>query len=627
MNAPKNSAESIFRGMEVAPDYFSARLRARRVDAIKRVGVPFMIVGIINAWVLVLVIEMDGRGSRIALVWAAAVTALALRSLFMSWVNRDRPPPETTSPGTIGKVIRSAALFGLIWAVPGVTFFPDLSGFSLAFGAAVITGMIAGGAFGLYPIPAAAMAFILPIILGGILGVAMHFGLMAVGPAIIAATFVFFFRRVIRRNADLFDSEFRGRLELERRNRLIEDLLEDARLEVLGSRRLSEARLTQAKKMEAIGQLTSGIAHDFNNLLTAIQGNAELLSLDGKSEPGLVDAIIQVSKRGARQVQRLLSIAQKQTLHPEPLNLRALLSDLQRMLQPTLGMSHPIEVQIAPETRLAFVDPAQLENALINLVFNARDALPDGGKIQIACRNAPDIALRGNQAPQIDITVTDHGIGMESETRERALDPFFTTKKFGQGNGLGLSTVAGFTRQSGGEVLIDSVPTEGTSITLRLPAAGGVKQRLPGGNAQASAAPASATILLVEDMQEVLAVARQFLEGLGYSVVSASDAEQALALLEAGEQVDLVLTDILLSGSMTGLYLTKEIRRKTPTLPIAFMSAWSLRTVSEDEGFTEALLQKPFSREQLAAHVHRALLQGGAHPVLKLAGGTSTKTH
>lgn len=581
------------------------RLRASQVNAILRLRPALMAVNIVNALLLLTVLHVEGRATGPASIWIAAVVLLAAWSLHKAWRTRSRRIPERTTARTIRRLVRSAALFGAVWAVPGLVIVPALDGFSLGFSMALLTGMIAGSAYALYPVPSAALAFMAPVTLGSIVGLALGHGWLAAAPALLASMFLLIFTVGVRRHSDLFVAEFLTRLELERRTRLIEDLLEDTRLELLGSRSLQERRLAEAKKLEAIGLLASGIAHDFNNLLTAVRGNAELLLLDERTEVALARTIIEASDRGARQISRLLSVAQKQALQPEAVALTTLLEDLRRILAPTLGTAHRLEIGIEDGTRAPFVDAAQLENSLVNLVFNARDAMSKGGVIRIDCRNAAPPVRPDNACAGIVISVLDTGCGMDADTCARATDPFFSTKGVGKGSGLGLSCVAGFARQSGGDLDILSTPGIGTTVSLVLPTstAGDRNGAVP---ADVRSLPCRHRVLLVEDTDDVRTFTARALRHLGYEVEDVATDGEALAWLSAGNSVDLLLTDILLSGPTTGLQLARAVRGRRPDLAVAFMSAWTGGQIGAELG-SSPLLHKPFSTAELSAHVEHAL--------------------
>lgn len=581
-----------------------AQLRARQVNAVHSLARSLMFVHMINAALLAAVLLIQGQATLIFGVWAFAISALAAGALLKLHRNRDRPPPRTTSKRTVRRLEGSALTYGLLWAFPCLFVFPWLDGFSATFGYLIITGMITGGAFTLYPVPRAAMAFMVPTVLCGVAGLAVVHGVVAIGPAATAALFLFVFYGVIQRHSDLFMSEFIGRLELEKRTRLIEDLLEDARLEAVGTRQMIEERLAHAQRIEAVGQLTGGIAHNFNNLLTALQGNAELLKFEGEYDPSLVDAILDACGRGADHVQRLLSAAEKQTLNPKTFTLEPLLKAIVRVVEPSLGPGFRVVTEVPAGLPSVYADPAHLENALVSLVLNARDAMPHGGDIVITCRDLndpPHRMLQPNAAPMLAIAVRDFGIGMDAATRDRAADPFFTTKRVDKGLGLGLSMVAGFARQSKGDISIDSEPHMGTTVTLRLPTS--VDTTSP----SVEPAPAEAdgaSVLLVEDFADVRQVTAQMLRSLGYTVLTAAGPEEATHIMEGPDHVDLLLTDIMLSDKITGLQLAQNLRASRPNLPVAFISG-CIRT--DIKSPTTQVLPKPFSSEELDWHIRRTL--------------------
>ena len=384
-------------------------------------------------------------------------------------------------PGTCHKVVRNAALFGALWAMPGVYVLPAVSGTAQAFVAALLTGMIGGGALALHPIPAAAIVFLVTVTAGGLIGLARTGDPTLIGFILIALAFFFVVSRNILRHSEVFVSEFVGKLELEEKNRLVAQLLDKTRPAASEEKDRSERRLAQAQKMEAIGQLTGGVAHDFNNLLAAIQGHAELIALEGKADPSLVAPILSATERGSDLVRRLLSVARKQALKPESVDIGQLVAGMTPLLRRTLEASIRIETHVEPTVWSARADPGQLESAILNLVLNARDAMPRGGRLVIDCRNARaatngPLRRQGARAGEfVQIAVRDKGRGMTAEVRERALEPFFTTKKFGEGSGLGLSTVFGFVRQSGGYLEIESEPGAGTTVRLFLPRSDGAR--------------------------------------------------------------------------------------------------------------------------------------------------------
>ncbi|MEI8326478.1 MAG: GAF domain-containing protein [Betaproteobacteria bacterium] len=384
-----------------------------------------------------------------------------------------------------------------------------------------------------------------------------------------------------------------------------------------------EAQLRQAHKMESVGQLTGGIAHDFNNLLTVIQGNLQMAQEHLKThadEHGLelLRAASGASRRAADLTGKLLAFSRRQLLTPSRVELGELLPSLVDLLRRTLGEKIEIVVNVVPRCPPCLADKFQLESALLNIAINARDAMPQGGRLSFTCSAffgladelAPAQTGRASQggSPWVCISVTDNGSGMTSAVRERAFEPFFTTKEAGRGTGLGLSSVYGFVRQSSGSITLDSAPGMGTTVTMLLPAFEGAapvtalplpRQSLPGG----------LRVLLVEDDAEVRAVARRFLESLECQVWAHASAEAASADLGTGIDFDLLLTDIELGSGIKGTEFARRVRALRPNLPVLLTSGYSdhVRNERHQEPGRWPLLKKPFSREELAAAASLAL--------------------
>ena len=451
------------------------RVRAQQVLAILRMTPALTVANIVNACALVLALHFSGQLAPAAALWALLTVLLALHALRVTLRPRPAPFPASMRQETCNKIVRNAALFGLLWAVPGVHLLPATEGLPQAFVAALVTGMIGGGALALHPIPAAAIVFMVPVTAGGLLGVARMGDPTLIGFALMAFSFFFVVARNILRHSEVFVSEFVGKLELEEKNRLVAQLLDETRSAASEEKKRSERRLAQARKMEAIGQLTGGVAHDFNNLLAAIRGHAELIQLEGSTDPALVGPIISATERGSALVRRLLSVAGKQELEPEPVDVGRMVSGMMPLLQRTLGEEIEVRTRIEGGTWAATADPAELERAILDLALNARDAMPDGGLLLLECGNAAaatDETLRrlGIAAGDfVQIAARDTGRGMTPEVRERALEPFFTTKARGEGSGLGLSATSGFVDQSGGYLAIESEVDGGTTVRIFLP--------------------------------------------------------------------------------------------------------------------------------------------------------------
>ncbi|KTT40331.1 histidine kinase [Pseudomonas oryzihabitans] len=373
----------------------------------------------------------------------------------------------------------------------------------------------------------------------------------------------------------------------------------------------AEAALRQAQKMEAIGHLTGGIAHDFNNLLTGISGSLELLRrrLDQGRHDNLqryLDTAEQSATRAAALTHRLLAFARRQTLDPRPVDVNELILSLEELFQRTLGERIILRSHLSPQLPPARTDTNQLENALLNLVINARDAMPDGGRLTLetALDHLTDLAAEHELAPgdYVRLTIADTGSGMPAEVVDRAFDPFFTTKPIGQGTGLGLSMLYGFIKQSGGHVTLESAPGSGTRVSLWLPCA---PPELPAADREPLAAIAQSRgerLLLVEDDASVRLLLREMLTELGYRVRTAASASAALTLVDGGLPCDLLITDLGLPD-LDGGELAARLRERCPHLPVLFVSGHAERPTPNGE----PALAKPFQIEALARQLRQLL--------------------
>ncbi|WP_376095408.1 PAS domain-containing protein [Roseomonas sp. CCTCC AB2023176] len=376
----------------------------------------------------------------------------------------------------------------------------------------------------------------------------------------------------------------------------------------------AQEQLRQAQKMEAVGQLTGGIAHDFNNMLAVVMGGLALMRR--RLERGetdvmrYVDAAMEGAGRAAALTQRLLAFSRQQSLSPSPLEVNALVAGMSELLGRTLGERIRVETNLAPDLAPVHADRVQLESTLLNLSVNARDAMPDGGTLTIGTANVritPAQARRIEVSPgdYVRITVGDTGTGMAPEVAARAFDPFFTTKGVGKGTGLGLSQVFGFVRQSGGHVAIGSAPGKGTTITIVLPRHAGAAP-VAAQSAQAAADGARGeTVLVVEDEERVRALAVESLRDLGYRVLEAASAEEALPIIEGPEPIALLFTDVIMPG-MGGPRLAEIAAARRPGLRVLFATGFA-------EGGVPAgapVLVKPFTLDVLAARL-RAVLDAG----------------
>ncbi len=377
----------------------------------------------------------------------------------------------------------------------------------------------------------------------------------------------------------------------------------------------AEERLRQAQKMEAVGQLTGGIAHDFNNLLAVIVGNAELLADRTGTVDTEVAAVLRAAGRGAELTQRLLAFSRRQPLDPRKIDLDQLVAGMHQLFHRTLGESIEIEVVPGPTPWSIVADPGQLENALLNLAINARDAMPGGGRLVVRTANArltkSNLSSHMEIAPgdYVSLSVGDTGDGMTPEAMEHAFEPFFTTKDVGKGSGLGLSMVYGFARQSGGDVAIESKPGEGCTVTIYLPRAEeSAEQAAPD---QRPSAPRGhgETVLVIEDDSALRELAQAMLGRLGYRVLAAGNAVAGLEMLESEATVNLMLVDIQLPGGVSGLDLAEQVVARRPGTRILFMSGNARLPGHAAPALPKGtdLLPKPFYRMDLAQRVRAAL--------------------
>jgi PAS domain S-box-containing protein len=384
------------------------------------------------------------------------------------------------------------------------------------------------------------------------------------------------------------------------------ELVEEAR-----QREQVEGQLRQAQKMEVIGQLTGGIAHDFNNLLMAVLNNLDLLrrhSPDDQRTQRLIDGAEQGARRGAALTQRLLAFARRQSLQVDPTDIGGLVDGVRNLLERSVGTGVLLEYRIASELAPALVDPNQIELALLNLVVNARDAMPDGGSITIRVDEVTAHEAEDLEAGRfVRLSVIDTGVGMDEETLQRAIEPFFSTKELGKGTGLGLSMIHGLAVQLNGALRLSSTPGQGTRADLYLPVTS-----LPTADSEpAIASPVvevdaaqRARVLLVDDDVLIAMVTSGMLEDLGHEVIEANSGDAALAALSAGQDVDLMITDFAMPG-MNGAQLAEAARRLRPDLPILLATGYA----EMPNGSTIELprLGKPYSQQDLAREIGKLL--------------------
>jgi PAS domain S-box-containing protein len=391
----------------------------------------------------------------------------------------------------------------------------------------------------------------------------------------------------------------------------------------LSEKRAIEEQLRQSQKMEAVGQLTGGLAHDFNNLLTGIGGSLEMIQVRmAQGRTAEVDRYLMAAqgavKRAAGLTHRLLAFSRRQTLDPKPTNANRLLRDLEELLRRTVGPSVQVEVVEASGLWPTLVDPNQLENAVLNLCINARDAMPDGGRLTIETANKwlDERAARRHDLPvgqYVSICVTDTGTGMTPEVIAKAFDPFFTTKPIGEGTGLGLSMIYGFTRQSGGQVRIYSELGQGTTMCLYLPRYTGDASGEEDTDQPTKLEPQGEgeVVLVVDDDPTIRMLVAEVLGEAGYAVLEAADGPSGLKVLGSNARIDLLITDVGLPGGLNGRQVADAARVSRPRLKVLFITGYAENAVV-GQGRLEAgmfVMTKPFPMEKLANRI-RDILEG-----------------
>ncbi|MBY4766957.1 ATP-binding protein [Burkholderia ambifaria] len=405
--------------------------------------------------------------------------------------------------------------------------------------------------------------------------------------------------------------------------RRLTETLEQRVADAIAERAAVEEQLRHSQKMEAIGSLTGGIAHDFNNVLQVISGNLQILAVElgerASAQPRIESANNAV-RRGAQLASHLLAFARRQPLSATVLNPHQLIHGMSEMLHRALGETVRIVTALAPDVGNVLADRHQLENALLNLAINARDAMGGDGTLTIAAYNDAHPAQAGGarRSPlpageYVTFEISDTGAGMTADVLERVFEPFFTTKPDGEGTGLGLSMVFGFVKQSGGHTSIESTPGHGTTVRLTFPRCHDDCAEEPARVPQHDAARGRETILVVEDDAEVRLTVVDMLTQLGYKVLTASDGEAALQILDCDAHIDLLFTDVIMPGRIKGGELARRAAQRTPPLPVLFTSGYTRDEIFHsgrlDPGVM--LLGKPYRRDELAARIRDML---DAHP-------------
>ncbi len=386
----------------------------------------------------------------------------------------------------------------------------------------------------------------------------------------------------------------------------------------LTEKQAAEAQMRQVQKMDAIGQLTGGVAHDFNNILTVITGTIGILEEAVAGQPELVSIarlIDEAAERGANLTKHLLAFARKQPLQPREIDVNSLLLEAAKLLQPTLGEQVQIKPILAEDAWTAMVDPSQLTTAILNLALNARDAMPTGGKLALetsnVCLDEGYASMNRDVMPgdYVMIAVSDSGSGIPASLIEKVFDPFFTTKEVGKGTGLGLSMVFGFVKQSGGHIKIYSEEGHGTSVKMYLPRATGPGQTAAEALISANVEGGTEVVLVVEDDTMVRKYVMTQIQSLGYTALEATNAAEALKIIDATEAIDLLFTDVIMPGAVNGRQLVEEALKRRPSLKVLYTSGYTENAIVHhgrlDTGVL--LLAKPYRKSELARMLRLAL--------------------
>jgi signal transduction histidine kinase/CheY-like chemotaxis protein len=606
------------RGVRVgryAVDY-DAQIRVARVRSVfERLAVTL---GVTVVGAMVLTVVLDATGASPAVwAWLALVLALSAARLAAGHVMANSPA-RLSWAGWERLAVGGALISGLLWGVGAVVLTPGTAppGALVAHLLWVILlGAMCAGVATVHAMHLpSTLAFLLPAGLPLMLNEVAKGEPAPLARALLVLVFLAVLVATARRSSRSFGEVFRLQIALEERTRALDHANAELRAEVEKHRATNES-LRQAQRMEAIGRLTGGIAHDFNNVLAVIGGNLQLIErrAEGQAEIlRLADAAQRAAERGARLTASLLSFGRMQKMSPAPVDLHLLLRESVSLLRRTLEGRMELALDLAPGPAVAMADPAHFQAALLHLVINARDASPAGEELAISTARVElaEADLAGNPDARpgrfVAVTVRDDGAGMSPEVVDRAFDPFFTTKEVGQGSGLGLSQVYGFARQLGGHTRIDSRAGGGTAVTIYLPLVAAAEAPAP----RPCAMPADGRrhVLLVEDDADVRPVLTENLLAAGWQVTAVADGSAALEELRRGGKLDMLVTDVVMPGAVSGVELARRATSMRPGLPVLLISGYAAATLaahgaSEDEF---DLLRKPFTADELLARMQRA---------------------
>jgi PAS domain S-box-containing protein len=408
--------------------------------------------------------------------------------------------------------------------------------------------------------------------------------------------------------------------ELTRSNVVLEQRVAERTAELteeIKRREETHAQLIRTQRMEAFGQLTGGIAHDFNNLLTVISGNLELLEmrLDDEKDRTFLKRAQDASEMGARLTGRLLTFARRRQYENTSVDLNDYITSMIELLNRTLGDHIELKTRLSPQLWAIRADPSEIENAVLNLAINARDAMLQGGKLSIETANVvvEDGQIEGASklaaGDYVRLCVSDTGSGMPPDVVQRAFEPFFTTKSPGKGTGLGLSTIYGFVQSLGGTATIYSEPGLGTTVNLYMPRMGSDAAKSSGDRPEVVPVSAGETVLLIEDNPDVREVARQRLEFLGYRVVEAENGPAALDRLRSGADIDIVFSDVVMPDGLSGFDVARAVRATWPSVKVLLTSGYAEDALREQsaEATHETILHKPYGYKELARAIRRML--------------------